>query len=357
MSKYIVLSAVLTATLVFSWGCEQSKASDAKPTPPPAATVAQQPAAAPAAIEPNKVELKPEPVKIEQPVQSEPNTQPATTPKPAPAETDSVKAQPTPPPTSKTATQLCDKCTEFLKKYVNQNGMVDYKKLKSRKTEMAKLLDQFRKLDRNEYNPWSNDDKLAFWINSYNLELIKIILDNYPIESNRMLRLIWPPNSIRHINGIWDEHKFIIMEEEFTLRAIDQRFFQKEFSEPRVFLAISYASVSGAALRNAAYSGENLSAQLDDQVKKFIAAPNAFKIDRENQTVSLSSIFNPTWYGGQFIAKYGTDLKFKQQEPSVRSILNFLSKYISPQDTGYLETGNYTVEYIRYDWTLNENGG
>jgi hypothetical protein len=147
------------------------------------------------------------------------------------------------------------------------------------------------------------------------------------------------------------------MEEEFTLRAIDQRFFQKEFSDPRVFIAISYASVSGAPLRNAAYTGENLSAQLDDQVKKFIANPNAFRINRENQTVSLSSIFNPVWYGGQFIPKYGTDLKFKQQEPSIRSVLNFLSKYISPQDTDYLETGNYTVEYIRYDWTLNENGG
>ena len=73
--------------------------------------------------------------------------------------------------------------------------------------------------------------------------------------------------------------------------------------------------------------------------------------------MSLSSIFNPVWYGKHFIAKYGTDLKFKKQEPSVRAVLNFLSKYTSPQDTSYLETGNYTVEYIRYDWTLNENGG
>ena len=186
MNKYIVLSAVLTATLVFSWGCEQNKASDAKPTPPPAAVAAQQPAATPAAIEPNKVEVKPEPVKIEQPVSAEPNvpaapgaeipvqaekpaepnTQQAATPKPAPAEADSVKAQPTPSPASTTATQLCDKCTEFLQKYVSQDGMVDYKKLKSKKMELAKLLDQFKTLDRNEYNSWSNDDKLAFWINS-----------------------------------------------------------------------------------------------------------------------------------------------------------------------------------------------
>jgi hypothetical protein len=343
MSKYIVLSIVLTAALLFSWCCEQS---EAKPTPPPLTAIAQQAATAPAAIEPNKVE---------QPTQPEPNT--SVMSKPAQTEPDSVKAQPKPPIANKTATQLCEKCDVFLKKYVNTVGMVDYKAITRKKMEMGKLLDEFKKLDRKEYNSWSNDEKLAFWINAYNVELIKIILDNYPIESNRMMRLFWPPNSIRHINGIWDEKKFIIMEEEFTLRAIDQRYFQKEFSDPRVFLAISYASVSGAPLRNGAYSGQNLSAQLDEQVKIFLALQNALKIDRENHIVSISSIFNPTWYGGQFVPQYGTDLKFKQQEPSVRAVLSFLSKYISPQETSYLETGNYTVEYIRYDWTLNENGG
>ena len=110
-------------------------------------------------------------------------------------------------------------------------------------------------------------------------------------------------------------------------------------------------------LRNEAYCGQNLSAQLDDQVKKFIAGSHAFKIDRENQIVSLSSILNPMWYGGQFVAKYGTDLKFKQQEPAVRAVLHFLTKYISQQDIDYLETGNYTIGYLRYDWTLNEGAG
>ncbi len=315
MNKY-ALSALLTVTVLAGWVCGEDKAS-----------AMSKPAATAAAYE-------------------EANAQSQTT-KPPAASAD----------TNAGAAQLCEKCNEFFKKYVNADGMVDYKALSRRKIEMGKLLELFKKQDRNEYNSWSNDEKLEFWINAYNLELIKIILDNYPIESNRMMRLFWPPNSIRHINGIWDEHKFIIMEEEFTLRAIDQRFFQNEFNDPRVFLAISYASVSGAPLRNAAYCGRNISAQLDDQAKKFISSPNGFRIDRENNIVHLSSIFNPTWYGGQFIAKYGTDLKFKRQEPAVRAVLNFLTKYISPQDASYLETANYTVEYIRYDWTLNESAG
>jgi hypothetical protein len=386
--------------LLVSWGCEQKSANAAAKSDPSAAAVAPapQPATAPAkAIEPNTVEVKPEPVKIEQAVQqqpntpaapaaeppvqatkpvepnttavtaveptaqaakpAEPNTQQAITPKPVKAETDSAKPQSTPPAASSTATRLFDQVTAFLKKYVNQDGMVDYKALLHKKMEMVKLLEQFRKIDRNEYNSWSKDDKLAFWINGYNLNFIKIIVDNYPIESNRMLRLFWPPNSIKHINGIWDGHKFIIMNEEFTLQEIDQRFLQKEFNEPLAFFAISYASVSGTPLRNEAYRGRNLSTQFDDQVRKFLAGQHAFKIDRDNKKVYLSSILNSTWYGSQFIAKYGTDLKFKQQEPTVRAILNFLTKYISPQDVDYLETGNYTVEFLRYDWTLNDRAG
>ncbi len=400
MGKNIVLTGILTVTLLVSWGCEHKSTNIVAPSNPPAAAVtpAPQPATAPAkAIEPNTVEVKPEPVKIEQAVQpepntpaapvveptvqatkpaepnttavtvaeptaqaakpAEPNTQQAVTPKPAKTETDSAKLQPTPPAANKTATRLFDQVTEFLKKYVSQDGLVDYKALSHRKMEMVKLLEQFRKLDRNEYNSWSKDDKLAFWINGYNLNFVKIIVDNYPIESNRMLRLFWPPNSIKHINGIWTEHKFIIMNEEFTLQEIDQRFLQKEFNEPLAFFAISYASVSGTSLRNEAYRGQNISMQFDDQVKKFLAGQHAFQIDRENKKVYLSSIFNSTWYGSQFIAKYGTDLKFKQQESAVRAILNFLTNYIPPQDIDYLETANYTVEFLRYDWTLNDRAG
>ena len=278
MSKYIVFTAVLTVALLVGWGCEQKSANVATPPPPPAVAVALKPAAAPTPTEPNTVEVKSEPVKIEQPATPEPNIPKATAieqnvqaAKPAepnkpqkvtPVENVTEQPKSTPPVASATAAQLCGKCTEFLGKYVNRDGMVDYKTLARKKLELASLLDKFRGLDRNDYNSWSKDDKLAFWINGYNLELIRIIMENYPIESNRMLRLFWPPNSIKHIKGIWDEHKFIIMDEEFTLREIEQRFFQNEFDEPRVIFAMSYASISGVPLRNEAYCGKNLSRSL-----------------------------------------------------------------------------------------------
>jgi hypothetical protein len=233
--------------------------------------------------------------------------------------------------------------------------MVDYKLLKRKKQELNCLLDEFANLDPNVYNSWLKEDKIAFWLNAYNIELLKIIVDNYPIQSQRILRVIWGPYSIRHIDGIWDKYKFIVMEEEFTLKEVEQRFFRKEFDEPRALLALSCASLSGPPLRNEPYYGSRLNEQLDDQAKKFLANPLAFRIDRDRQIVYLSTLFHPSRYGHDFTSKYGTDKKFKDQPPFLRAVLNFATNYISRQDLFFLERKNYSIKYITYNWTLNDS--
>ncbi len=252
------------------------------------------------------------------------------------------------------STAFSDKCAFIFKDFVSDKGAVDYKQLKRKKTELNKLFDDLRNLDPNESQKWSKEDKIAFWLNAYNLEMLKIIVDNYPIESTRILRVIWPPDSIRHINGIWDQYKFIVMDEEFTLHEVDQRFFREKFEEPRAFLALTYASQSSPPLRNEPYYGYKLNEQLIDQTKKFLTNPLAFKIDRETQKVYLSAIFEPSWYGQYFTNKYGTDKKFKNQQPVVRAVLNFITGYIPESDVRFLETANYTVEFMNYNWRLNE---
>ncbi|MCX5635283.1 MAG: DUF547 domain-containing protein [Planctomycetota bacterium] len=254
-----------------------------------------------------------------------------------------------------------DKCASILGTYVGSTGMVDYKNLKRKKPELIQTLNEFQTLDPNTYNSWHREDKIAFWINAYNMQMLKIIVDNYPIESSRLNRLWWPLNSVRHIppsdvigTAKWDSCKFIVMNEEFTLSEIEQRFFIKEFDEPRAFLAVSYASISGPPLRNVPYSGLNLNQQLDDQVKRFLISPYALGIDKQSQVVYLSAIFDATWHGDSFISKYGTDKKFKEQPTALRAVLNFITGSIPKQDVDFLEVGNYSVKYINYDWRLNE---
>ncbi len=320
MTKKVLILITLCAVLIFANGCRSAKPKAAKlPKIEPAKVE-------PPITEPNKVEPpKVEPKKIE-----------------------------SPKPKSRPTVSFHNNCAPILSSSVDDKGMVDYKNLKRNKLELKALLEQFDKLDPNEYKSWPKEDKIALWLNAYNIQLLKIITDNYPIESTRILRVFWPPNSIRHIRGIWTDYKFVVMDEVFTLTEIDQRFFRKEFAEPLAFFALSQASISGPPLRNEPYCGDKLYKQLDDQVRKFLSNPLAFNIDRENRIVNLSALFAPTWYGKEFVSKYGTDKKFKNEDPSVRASLNFISNYISPQDVSFLEIENYSTKYISYDWILNE---
>jgi len=209
-------------------------------------------------------------------------------------------------------------------------------------------------LDPNSYAAWSSDEKLAFWINAYNLKLLEIITRNYPIQSSWWLRLTWPPSDIRHVPGIWTDYKFIVMGEEFTLAEVERRFFHRTFSEPRAYLAIGYACRSGPPLRRQPYDGEHLARQLDEQVKAFLASPQGLRIDRQTMVVHLSAIFKPAWRGKEFLARYGTDKKFKDRDPETRAVLNFITGYLSREDIYFLETENYTIEYTNFDWRLND---
>jgi hypothetical protein len=254
------------------------------------------------------------------------------------------------------AASFHDKCASVLKDFVDEKGMVDYKTLRRQRLKLKALLLEFDNLNPDKYRKWTKEDKIAFWINAYNIQMLKIITDNYPIQSSRILRLYpgWGPNSILHIKGLWTDYKFLVMDEEFTLSEIDKRFFRKEFDDPRIFFAVSRGSVSSPPLRNEPYYGHRLDRQLDDQVGRFLSSPLALQIDTEKQRVYLSSLFQSSSYGKEFMSKFAIDKKFKDHESTTRAVLNFITNYVSEDIVSFLEIGNYSVKYMKYDWTIND---
>ena len=80
----------------------------------------------------------------------------------------------------------------------------------------------------------------------------------------------------------------------------------------------------------------------------------AFKIDRKKGKVYLSALFQKPEYGGMFVGKYGIDRKFKGKEPETRAVLNFITNFVSEDIKEYLELGNYTVQFMGYNWTIND---
>ena len=368
MSKYSKVIFIVALTLLIC-GCplrkmKESQAgttpagqkSDANTAVVAAAETAPVKTAEPNKAEPNSIEPNKPAVNNADPNgKDEPNA-----PKPQSlVVTEPNKTQPVADSNQKAAQAVApvvsfhENCASILKTYVDKNGRVDYGVLKRKRLELRQVLDSFAQLKRETYNSWPEKDKLALWVNAYNMQMLNIIVTNYPIQSSRMMRLFWSPDSIRHINGIWTEYKFIVMDEEFTLNDIETRFFAKDFNDPRVFLVLTQASLSSPPLRTEPYTGSRLDEQLDEQVKRFLADKGNFSIDREQKIVRLSSIFDPAWFGKYFIRKYAIDRKFKDHLPEERAILNFLSNYLPKDDVKFMEVENYKLEYTTYDWRLN----
>jgi len=245
-----------------------------------------------------------------------------------------------------------DDYSAILKANVDDRGMVDYRSLKQNREQLDAFADALDKLNREDYGRFTNEQKIAFWINAYNALTLKTIVDHYPIKASFFASFAYPKNSIRQISGVWDEITHPVLGERMTLDQIEHQVLRKKFNEPRIHMALVCAAMGCPPLRNEPYTGDKLDAQLADQTRTFLSNPAKFRIDRENGKVYLSSIFK--WFGEDFIPDYAPEMGFSGHDDKERAVLNFIASNRPAQDSDFLRTGTYEIEYLDYDWSLNE---
>lgn len=248
-----------------------------------------------------------------------------------------------------------DSYAAVLKSYVDDKGLVDYKGLKAHRAALDDFTASVARLDSKTYDAWSDREKIAFWINVYNALTLKAIIDHYPIQASYLKSLVYPKNSIRQIPGVWNELTFPVMGLDMTLDQIEHDTLRAKFDEPRIHMALVCGAMGCPPLRNEPYTGASLDAQLDDQATKVMNDQRKFRIDRSTDTVYVSSIFD--WFGSDFEKKYATGEVFKSFSDRERAVLNFICHYLTPDDNRYLKTRPLSLDYLKYDWSLNEKSG
>ncbi len=241
----------------------------------------------------------------------------------------------------------------LLAEFVDEQGLVDYRGLKQNRSSLDSFSLSLEGVGAESYAGWKREEQIALWINAYNAFTLKAIVDHYPIESSFLASLRFPKNSIRQISGVWDKLLFSVRNEMVTLDQIEHRILRPEFKEPRIHVALVCAALGCPPLRAQPFIGSRLDAQLDHQSRRFLADPKKFLIVRNKGRVFLSPILD--WYGKDFLPRYTTEKGFSGHDRVKRATLNFVSGYLDSDDRAYLETGDYKVEYLDYDWSLNEH--
>lgn len=203
-----------------------------------------------------------------------------------------------------------------LKKFVDAEGRVDYKRWK----EDTILLDAYiAELENNPPKPfWRSNDSLGYFINAYNAITVKLILDHYPIKSIR--KLVTP----------WRLKRFKLNNTFISLNHIEHKILRK-MNDPRIHFAINCASRSCPKLQNSAFFSHKIDQQLEHATKAFINDSSKNKISKDN--VQLSRIFQ--WFAKDFGNK-------KQR-------LNFIQSYTQECIDSHVK-----IRFLSYDWRLND---
>lgn len=217
--------------------------------------------------------------------------------------------------------------TILLQKYVDQNGMVDYKGFQKDSINLISYLNELSANPPDE-TTWSDQEQIAYWLNAYNGFTIKLIIDHYPLES---IKDIGPAIQIPFINSPWDIRFIGINGKKLDLNNIEHSILRKKFNEPRIHFAINCASISCPRMRREAYSEDKLDVQLNEQAVDFINDPQRNIIN--SSQAEVSKIFD--WFKGDF-TKNG----------SLKDFLNQYAKIKIAEDV--------KISYNKYDWSLNE---
>lgn len=241
---------------------------------------------------------------------------------------------------------------QVLNTYVDPNGLVNYSALRRYRASLFEPMRLLKEMHTAEYLAMEQKEKIAFWINTYNLCTLKLVIENYPIEPKWFMKFFFPDNSVIHLTNARENIYFDIFDLQYTLKEIETEFLIEKFSEPRAFFAICYASKGAPMLRNEPYRMETLDQQLEEQTRMYINSPRGFWIDREQKKIYVSAIFN--WYSDAF-KNFQSEKRFRNYEPKYRGFLNFIYDYIDESDRNFLRNNSpLEIEYIRYNWELNE---
>jgi len=219
------------------------------------------------------------------------------------------------------AQENADPFSIFFERYVDQSGKVAYQTVQN-DSEFQDLLEYIATVNIGKF---SNDERLAFYINSYNVLAIKNVADH------------WPIHSPMDVSGFFKNFKFLIAGEELSLDDIEyKKIFPME--DVLVHFGLVCAAMSCPRLLNIPFRAPSLTNQLIHNAHEFLQDTSKNKLDKSTNTFFMSEIFK--WFRPNFVSRYG-------------SLLQTAQHFVLPEDSAYIAHHKISIDFLKYDWTLN----
>ena len=227
-----------------------------------------------------------------------------------------------------------DDWQEVLGRFVSPEGLVDYPGLAEDRAALDRYIGAlavFGPTTHPERFP-ARDDQLAYYLNAYNALVVSGVLDR------GIDRGVWGATGTGF--GFFVRTKFSIDGRTISLRELENKLIRDQFGEPLIHAALNCASLSCPRLRQDAYQGATLRAQLESGMVEFVAQERNCRIDPDRRSVTLSKIFD--WFRADFVAGGSRE--------GDAGLIDYVNRYRMTDDQ--IPSG-FRVEFAKYDKGLN----
>ena len=227
--------------------------------------------------------------------------------------------------------------TALLKQHV-RGDRFDYAALARDRAPLERYLRALEAVTPAEHEAWTREQRYAFWIDVYNAYTVALVVDRHPIASIKDVSTLF--------SQVWDQ-ELVPLKPLFpaakgarlTLNDVEHRILRPVFADARVHAAVNCASEGCPPLRAEAFVAERLDAQLDEQVRAWLADPARNRYDRAEQRVEISKIFD--WFTEDFVRDAG-------------SVQAWIAKYAPPAEREWIARAKkLAIGYRDYSWKLN----
>jgi len=231
---------------------------------------------------------------------------------------------------------------ELLAKYVVQGGdglnRVRYGAWRASPSDRQALDRLIKQMEAAKPSAMPREDAFAYWANLYNAVTLKVILDNYPVESIRDIRSTGAGLlDFKAFTGPWRTKRVTVEGKPLSLDDIEHEIMRPTFKDPRVHYTVNCASIGCPNLDVKPWAGATLEADLEAAARKFINTPRGVRFDA-NGKLTVASIYH--WFEEDF----GGDQK---------GVIAHLERYADPELAKTL-AGRTGYDGHDYDWGLNE---
>lgn len=218
-------------------------------------------------------------------------------------------------------------------RYVDDRGLVDYAAWKQSDADVAKLRTYLGQFAQSGTEAAEGDERVASLINAYNAFTIDFILENYPVESIRLLDNEFKGKRYPIAGGLWSA-------EDIELKTLRPLIGWKMHS------VVVCAARSCPPLLNKAYFADDWERKMEARYRLWLARPdlNSYHPNRGwggRGEVEISKIFR--WHAVDF-----------KGAPSVRDTL---VRFGPETHKRFLQKSDYRIRQKDYHWGLNDQSG